>query len=62
LKLQGEVVHLLQLASMELKASRSNFEQAQKEKQKWVNQLRTVKMLMELILVSLMEEKEKTRS
>lgn len=62
LKLQGEVVHLLQLASMELKASRSNFEQAQKEKQKLVYQLQTVKMLMELILDSLMEEKDKTRS
>lgn len=41
LKLQNEVAQLLQLASMELKASKSHFERICKEKQKLVDQLRT---------------------
>jgi hypothetical protein len=41
LKLQSEVAQLLQLASMELKASQSHFERLCKEKQKLVDQLWT---------------------
>lgn len=62
MKLQGEVVKLLQLTSMELEVSRNNFEWAQKKKQKLVDQLRIVKILLESIQAFLMEEKEKTKA
>ncbi len=46
---------------MELETSKSNYEQAQKEKEKQMDQLWTIWTLMESIQASLFKEKERTR-
>jgi hypothetical protein len=47
--LVGEVSQLLQLALMELEASKFQVEHVMKEKQQIVDQAHTIQMLMELV-------------
>ncbi len=60
-KLVTEVGQLLQLASMELEAYKSKFERTHREKQRFFYQMQIVRMLMESMQASLMEQMEKMK-
>jgi hypothetical protein len=60
-KLGGKVHQMLQLASMELEASKIQVDHVVKEKQCLLNQCCTIWMLLELVQASLLEEIKKTK-
>jgi DNA helicase IV len=60
-KLVTEVGQLLQLASMELETYKSKFERTHREKQRFFDQMQIVRMQMESMQASLMEQMEKMK-